>query len=162
MGQLCEQRPHYAPRGGAPYYAHELARRLIRVALDGEWSDLLLQLCVVPSNPGTTGTDCVHAITTGCEAKTLRGSLGNLNRVSRKYHVLLPAQGLCGVGVVVVCSTRLLHVVQQVWNREHGPGEHTDNSGNHMAVQVDLKGERNRQGMTMEYKGGTSEGAGAT
>ncbi len=61
------------------------------------------------------------------------------------------AQGLCDVGIVVVCSVRLLQVVQGIWNREHRPGEHADNNGNHAAVRVDPKGERSRQGMTTEY-----------
>ena len=54
----------------------------------------MLQLCAVSSNPGTTGTDCVHAITTGGDAKTLGWSLGNLDTVGRKYHVLLHSIGI--------------------------------------------------------------------
>ena len=83
-----------------------------------------------------------------CENKGLRGQ--NATRAANTT-CYCTAQGLCGVGVVVMRSVRLLQVVQGVWNREHGPGEHADNSGNHAAVRVDPKGERSRQGTTTEY-----------
>ena len=66
---------------------------LTRVVFDDWQANLLLQLRAAPTNSGTADTDCVHAIATSSDAKTLRGNLRTLDPVRCIYHVLLHSIG---------------------------------------------------------------------